>query len=176
MQMQKSRINWIIQGDRNTKFYHSITTRRMIRNRVQGIQNENRIWVKDHKGFSKTFCNHFRNIFTSQDNRQEDLIKNRIMDLNMPFLGPDQLEWLNSPFSPEEIKIAAFQFGPLKALGVDGKHGLFYQKFWHIIGNLTAASYLNLLNSGFLFKELNKKIITLILRWIVLVLYHTSNL
>ena len=37
MWMQKSRVNWILQGDRNTRFYHTVTTRRRIRNRIQGI-------------------------------------------------------------------------------------------------------------------------------------------
>ena len=72
------------------------------------------------------------------------------------------MEWLNRPFTSEEIREAAFQIGPLKAPGCDGKPGIFFQKFWHIVGSLTTASSLAFLNSGHLLKELNKTIIVLI--------------
>ena len=92
---------------------------------------------------------------------EEDQIRNRIRELNMPSIGLDQMKWLNQPFSTYEIKAPAFQLEPLKASGIDGKPGMFYQKYWHIVGELTTTS-LNFLNFGFLQKELNKTIITLI--------------
>ena len=55
MWMQKSRIEWILQGDRNTKFYHTMTTKRRIKNGIQGIWNEQKAWVKDQKGISEAF-------------------------------------------------------------------------------------------------------------------------
>ena len=54
--------------------------------------------------------------------------------MHIPTIGTHQEEWLNRPFSPEEIKEAAFQIGPLKAPSIDGMPGIFYQKFWHVVG------------------------------------------
>ena len=89
-------------------------------------------------------------------------MKSRIQNLNIPFLNFKHKEMLNKPFTPEEVKIAAFQIRPFKAPGIDGKPGMFYQKYWNIIGNLTTASTLSCLNSGCILKELNKTLITLI--------------
>ena len=159
--MQKSRVNWILQGDRNTKFYHSITARRRLNNKIQGVWNEQRVWVDLHRDMASDFCNFYRKFFPP-DVIQEELIKNRINGLNIPKLSPEQLEWLDKPFTAREIKEAAFQIGPFKSPGIDGKLGIFYQKYWHIVGDLTTTASLHFLNSGFLLKEINKTLVALV--------------
>ena len=90
------------------------------------------------------------------------MLKYQINALNIPKLGADQLGWLDQLFTIEEIKVVAFQIGPLKTPGIDGKPGIFYHKFWHIVGELTAAASLHFLNSGFPLKELNKTSVAMI--------------
>ncbi|XP_030945984.1 uncharacterized protein LOC115970494 [Quercus lobata] len=57
------------------------------------------------------------------------------------------IEFLFSDYNAEEIKAAVFQMGPTKASGPDGMNALFYQKFWHIVGDDVIAPVLNFLNS-----------------------------
>ena len=90
------------------------------------------------------------------------MLKYQINALNIPKLGADQLGWLDQLFTIEEIKVVAFQIGPLKIPAIDGKPGIFYHKFWHIVGELTAAASLHFLNSGFPLKELNKTSVAMI--------------
>ena len=45
------------------------------------------------------------------------------------------LNILSSEFSADEVKTTLFQMGPTKASRTDGMNALFYQKFWHIVGN-----------------------------------------
>ena len=58
----------------------------------------------------------------------------------------DMKEELSRPCSVEEVKATLFQMGPTKASGPDGINTLFYQKFWHIIGNDVSFAVLDFLN------------------------------
>ena len=61
----------------------------------------------------------------------------------------DMQEILSREFSADEIKAALFQMEPTKAFGPDGMNALFYQKFWHIVGNDVTTAALDFLNFGF---------------------------
>ena len=69
---------------------------------------------------------------------------------------------LLSDFSVEEIKIALFQMGPTKAPRPDGMNALFYQKFWHIMGDTVVNAVLDYLNGGYMVPEINYTHIVLI--------------
>lgn len=51
---------------------------------------------------------------------------------------------------------------PMKALGSDGAHALFFQNYWKILGNDIVTTCLNVLNNGEDVKYLNKIFISLI--------------
>ena len=71
-------------------------------------------------------------------------------------------EVLINEFSAEEIKAALFQMGPTKAPGSDGMNALFYQKFWHIVGNDVINAVLDFLNSSNMVPDINYTHIVLI--------------
>ena len=62
-------------------------------------------------------------------------------------MSVDMREELSRPYIVEEVKIALFQMGPTKVLGPDGMNALFYQKFWHIVGNDISFAMLDFMNS-----------------------------
>ena len=69
---------------------------------------------------------------------------------------------LSSAFSAEEVKTALFQMGLTKAPGSDGMNTLFYQKFWHVVGDTVINAMLDFLNSGYMVLEINYTHIVLI--------------
>ncbi|RYQ95392.1 hypothetical protein Ahy_B08g090662 isoform B [Arachis hypogaea] len=45
--MQKSRQNWIIEGDRNTRYYHTKTIVRRGKNKILKLRDTNENWIED---------------------------------------------------------------------------------------------------------------------------------
>ncbi len=77
-------------------------------------------------------------------------------------ITPDMNSQLLSDFSEEEIKAVLFQMHPTKAPGPDGMSALFFQKYWHIVGNDVLTAVLDCLRSGHILKSLNSTNIALI--------------
>lgn len=45
---QKARQLWLIQGDRNTKYFHVVVNKRRIHNRITQIRGSNGAWIEDY--------------------------------------------------------------------------------------------------------------------------------
>ena len=69
---------------------------------------------------------------------------------------------LSSAFSAKEVKTTLFQVGLTKAPGSDGMNTLFYQKFWHVVGDTVINAVLDFLNSGYMVLQINYTHIVLI--------------
>ena len=74
----------------------------------------------------------------------------------------DMLEVMSKLYSSEEVKVSLFQMGPTKAPGPDGINALFYQKFWHIVGNEVTEAVLQFLHTGHMVPNINYTHIVLI--------------
>ena len=60
---QRSRINWLKHGDRNTKFFHAKATQRRRRNYIKGIRNIHGQWVEDLEEVVGVASAYFDNLF-----------------------------------------------------------------------------------------------------------------
>ena len=72
------------------------------------------------------------------------------------------LTCISSKFTADEIKATLFQMRPMKASRPDGMNTLFYQKFWHIVGDKVVSAVLDYLNSGVILPDINHTNIVLI--------------
>ena len=52
--------------------------------------------------------------------------------------------------------------GPIKAPGPDGMNVLFYQNFWHVVGDSVIAVVMDYLHMGFMALDINHTNIVLI--------------
>ena len=149
---------WLKFGDKNTKFFHSKASQRCRRNFIHGITKSDGVWVEKIEEVAEVAVQYFEDLFSSG---RCDRLEECLNAVN-PRFSPDMLNILSNDFDAEEVKRAIFQMGPTKAPGPDGMNALFYQKFWHIIGNDVTCAVLDFLNTGILLPELNYSHIVLI--------------
>lgn len=71
-------------------------------------------------------------------------------------------ESLRRPYEAYEVTKALFQMYPLKSPGPDGMSLIFYQKFWHIVGDSVTKIVLPFLKKGQFLKSINYTHIVLI--------------
>ncbi|OMO89545.1 hypothetical protein COLO4_19699 [Corchorus olitorius] len=100
---------------------------------INFIKNKDGQVTGDQGEIAETFIHSFKEIFQEPEKAEEQEIISILQEVNMPVLNHQQKALLNAPFTAEEVKDAAYQMSPLKAPGIDGKPGAFYQKFWDIV-------------------------------------------
>ena len=62
----KARTNWIINGKRNTSFFHLSTIVRRSRNRIFSIQNAHGEWVHDAGEVKRIFVEFYHKLYQSK--------------------------------------------------------------------------------------------------------------
>ncbi|XP_061350051.1 uncharacterized protein LOC133295261 [Gastrolobium bilobum] len=119
---QKSREEWIRDGDRNTRFYHTKTMIRRSINRIMKLQNDVRHWVKEDDELISLAQSFFLNIF------KEDNIDSVWHQLTFSWLELNDVKKkrLNINISDVDVKAAFFQMAALKAPGPNGFPTLFF--------------------------------------------------
>ncbi|GJX39579.1 RNA-directed DNA polymerase, eukaryota [Tanacetum coccineum] len=112
--MQKAKIQWAIEGDENSKFFHGIINRKRANLAIKGVMVDGE-WVDDPFRVKEEFHLHFANRFrASATNRCK---------LNYTFpnrLSSDQLDMLESPISRDEVRNAVWGCGENKSPRPDG--------------------------------------------------------
>ncbi|GJX46035.1 RNA-directed DNA polymerase, eukaryota [Tanacetum coccineum] len=131
--MQKAKIQWAIEGDENSKFFHGIINRKRANLAIKGVMVDGD-WVDDPCRVKEEFRLHFANRFRAPvDTRYK---------LNYTFpnkLQPDQMATLESPVSRDEVRNAVWGCGENKSPGPDGFSFEFFRKFWDTVEDVLTA-------------------------------------
>jgi hypothetical protein len=101
---------------------------------------------------------YFTNLFMSE----VDNLDPAMMDKVQPRVSHVMNEKLLAPFTPEDVKKAAFSIGDFKAPGPDGLHVVLYKKFWNICGDEITKEVLMTLNSSTIPEGWNDTMVVLI--------------
>ena len=63
---QRSRVQWLREGDANTSFFHQSTLQRRRRNKVAALKDNEGVWVENPRQVRKLIDEHFMKLFTSE--------------------------------------------------------------------------------------------------------------
>ncbi|CAM8929085.1 unnamed protein product [Rhodiola kirilowii] len=159
---QRSRADWLKEGDRNTRFFHLKASQRWKANRIRKIQKNGGEWITEEEDICREVVCYFKNnIFKSSSGRSQIKLERELSFIPQCISG-EMADVLSAPFSELEVQDALFQMYPTKAPGPDGLSALFYQKSWVILKERVTECILNMLNSGQLEENLNRTLITLV--------------
>ncbi|KAL4351327.1 hypothetical protein GQ457_06G004380 [Hibiscus cannabinus] len=126
---QRSRIEWLKSGDKNSKFFHVTTLQNRRQNCICRIKNSQGEWLEDDKDIAQLFQEHFKGVYTKALSIDFDSIS----DIIPRVVTEEMNRELCRRVTREEVKEAIFNMGSLKAPGPDGFPGVFYRTFWEII-------------------------------------------
>ena len=121
---QKSRIQWLKLGDKNTNFFHKAVKARNSKCSIKSITLENGCRIEDPASIGQEFVNHFQSVLGSnmQDSTSAEYNTEGLV------WSTDHLDILSSRITHEEIKESMFSIDNTKAPGPNGFTSLFFQK------------------------------------------------
>ena len=157
---QRSRADWLKEGDKNTKFFHSKASARRRKNKIWGVEDDQGNWVDEPEGIEGEFCGFFQQLFTSSKPSQAQ-ISEALKGL-LPKVSQEMNTYLEKPFTPEDITRALSEICPTKTPGPDGLPAAFFQKHWQIVGEGLTKTCLHILNEQGTLDSLNHTFIALI--------------
>ncbi|GKV23692.1 hypothetical protein SLEP1_g33394 [Rubroshorea leprosula] len=138
---QKSRVDWIASGDRNTSFYHMSTMVRRNKNKIGALKIGGE-WIMD----SFALQTHVKTFFEELFARKETVPLLEDLSAYQPIISDADHASLLQLATLEEVQKALFSMKGLKSPGPDGISALFYQRHWDTV----AGTFLEFVNQALL--------------------------
>lgn len=152
------RANWLKSEDKNMNF-HKCTSQQRRMNTIKNLECGDGRVIEEQEEMAMVARNFFEDLFTTREGTN---------DMNYIILGVVRIVTKESnieliaPFTEEGFG-ALKDMRPTKASRIDGFPVIFFQKFWHIVGN-EVLFYLDILNNGTSLELVNVTNIVIILK------------
>lgn len=135
---QKSKDDWILHGDGNTKIFHAAVKTSRAKNEVSKLIDVHGITHRSEASKAQVAISYFQELFKSSNIEDyPDILR------GLPAKVSERMNIsLIKPITPDEVKNAVFSIKPESAPGVDGMTGFFFQNLLeHNWGAIHKRSY-----------------------------------
>lgn len=157
---QRSRIDWLKEGDRNSKFFHLTTLKHRASNCITGLTSA-RGWLSEEKDIASEAVAFFSSLLSKEKNitdLNQDLVVSSIPSL----IQCNHNKMLVTIPDISEIKHALFSLLADKAPGLDGFPTFFFQYFWDVVNQDLVMAVQEFFGARNLLKEINATFIALV--------------
>lgn len=158
---QKSRIQWLKEGEMNTKFFHRSALDRRSSNRILELKNDTGEILKNHNEISALLLDHFKSIGQEPHINREKAIKD-LTEAIPKIITADQNWALCRKISMEETEEAIRSMPNDKAPGPDGFTINFYKACWSTVKQDVWEAVEDSRRLGTILKSLNSTFLALI--------------
>eukprot|EP00253_Pinus_taeda_P012157 PITA_12157 len=115
---QKSRIRWLKEGEKNTKFFHRTTVQRRMHNQISQVINAQGDKLETQEDIEKEFLHYFKEMSQEPNLNRDEAINN--ITRNIPRLvSEEQNSLLLKPIRVQEVESAAKSLKAGKAPGLN---------------------------------------------------------
>lgn len=155
---EKAKINWHLEGDRNTKYFHKIAKIKSTSKRITTLQDgENTL--TDTQQIANHIVNYYKSLFCTNFVLQDQLLVDEVIP---KLITNDINAVLTTLPSSLEIKAAVFGLNKDSALGPDGFGAFFFQNYWQIVNKEVENAVLEFFTKGWILPGFNSNIIALL--------------
>nr|GFB09747.1 RNA-directed DNA polymerase, eukaryota [Tanacetum cinerariifolium] len=127
--VQKLKIKWAIEGDKNSKFFHGIINKKHSQLSIRGVFVDGD-WNTDPEVVKDVFKDHFATRFKQPAHGR--------IKLNFSFpnrLSIDQVADMNRSVSRDEVRVAVWNCDENKSPCPEGYTFEFFRRYWRFIGS-----------------------------------------
>ncbi|WOH04087.1 hypothetical protein DCAR_0623493 [Daucus carota subsp. sativus] len=158
MWLQKARIQWQQDGDRNTKYFHNIVKYKWSKNKIRGVLSAYGEWVDNPEQIKEEFYVYFKNFF-KETHKSDIFLLGTLMEKRLSDMGSTRLM---EDISMGELEYALKLSPSNKAPGPDGFDAGSLKKIWEWIKDDLLACVHNFMSSGILPGGFNSSFIALV--------------
>lgn len=129
MWFQRSRAKWMIDGNRNTRYYHLKVVNRRRKKHIVMLKDNEFKWIEKEEKLKELVNNFYKDIFKLWNN----CISWYQTKYTFPTLTEEDISNLDVAVTDNEVKKAIYDMKPWKAPRPDGFSAGFYQILWNIV-------------------------------------------
>jgi hypothetical protein len=153
---QKSRIRWLKEGDKCTKFFHQVANANRRSNTIDSL-HVNGTPISDPDAIKSHVVNFYESLFSEPSSWRP-----RVDNLEFEALSVDEATRLEDPFEEREVREVIFGMDRDKAPGPDGFSLAFFQDCWEVVKGDFMAVFADFHAYGKFVKSINSTFISLI--------------